>query len=633
MSFWHWLVAKLTAMTGKTKVCLLFFLLAAVYVASLFYYRMWDKAVVSGGDPWGYYVYLPAALLYNDLDSLHRTAEVRRQYAPGSLNYPGNPIGIGEAHPVTDGRQVIKYTMGIALMEAPFFAMAHLLAKPLGFPADGFSKPYILGLHLAALFYTIFGLFVLWRTLRRFFSENIALLAVAVIALATNLYYFTVYNSPMAHAFLFCLHSLVLWGTVWWFESPRLKFALLTGFCSGLISLIRPTEIIVLAIPLLYGLDGPSLLKNQLAFFRKNIRQVAIAALVFILTGIPQLFYWKWTSGHFLFYSYGDEGFHFAKPHIWEGLTGYKNGWLAYTPVMWLALAGIPLLWRQKSPWRWPLAVFLPLHIYLVYSWWCWNYVNGFGSRPMVETYALMAFPLACFLAEMLKRRWATWLTAGALAFFTWLNLFNTWQFSKGLLWSENANAAYFWGMLGKTSMDYFDLVTYESGESQPDTSSIRRSRVLHFNDFENTSDKTTTTEKSHSGTRSLYLTPDLDTGGDWKASIGDLGLRAGDWIRVSVWGCATGSSPVIYHGNVLDCKFMRKRKSKKSRKIRIESKLLNDNFSIWGGNPGYWGEAFFWVKTPPSLRPDDTLHVRVRSMSGYPMFIDDLSVEVWESK
>jgi hypothetical protein len=352
-----------------------------------------------------------------------------------------------------------------------------------------------------------------------------------------------------------------------------------------------------------------------------------------MLAGLPQLLYWKWTSGHFFFYSYQGEGFHFSTPHIWEGLTSYKNGWLAYTPIMLLALAGIPLLWKQKSPWRWPIAVFLPLHIYLTYSWWCWNYINGFGSRPMIESYALLSFPLALFLVTMSKRRWTLRVTAGVLVFFTWLNLFNTWQFSRGLLWSENANTAYFWRMFGKTSMDYFDLATFESGEQQPDTSRIRPSRVLYFNDFENPEELNTTGDMAYAGTRSLYIYQENERVGEWKAAIHDLGLQAGDLVRVSVWGYATDSPPSIYQGNVLDCKFLRKGKSRKSRKIRIESKLRNDNFSIWGGNPGYWGEAYFWVKTPPFLRPEDSLQVRVRNLGGHPMYVDNLSVEIWEER
>ena len=643
-------------MSFNFKASLLVVLLITVYTMSQFHYRMWDKAVLGGGDPWGYYAYLPAAFIHHDLDSLHRTVAVRKAYQPASLNYQDTPLGIGEAHPVGDGKHVIKYTMGIALLEAPFFAMAHALASPFGFPTDGFSKPYILALHLAAFCYTFLGLFVLWRMLRRFFTENIALLTVSVIALATNLYYFTVYNSPMAHAFMFCLHSLVLYGTARWYgpnylshafpspeiitprnhlppEKPRLRFAVLTGLCCGLITLIRPTEVIVLVIPLLYGLNSFSAFKSRLSFWRKHGGQVAAAALVFMLAGIPQMLYWKWTSGHFLFYSYGEEGFNFSNPHIWKGLTSYRNGWLAYTPVMLLALAGIPFLWQQKSPWRWPLMIFLPLHLYLVYSWWCWNYVNGFGSRPMVESYALLAFPLAFFLSEMTKRRWTAWVTTGLLVFFTWLNLFNTWQFSKGLQWTENGNAAFFWRMLGKTSMDYFDLVTYESGEWQPDTASLRRSQVLHFNDFENPADTNMTTREAFSGSYSLYLTPAMNTGGKWSSSIQDLGLKSGDWVSVSVWANATGPAPSIEQGNVLDCKFMRNGKSKKSRKIRIESKLRNDETSIWGGNPGYWGKAQFWVKTPPFLHPDDTLLVRVRNMGGQPVYVDNLSVEIWEKK
>lgn len=237
---------------------------------------------------------------------------------------------------------------------------------------------------------------------------------------------------------------------------------------------------------------------------RSNLNQVALAALAFFLALLPQLVYWKWTSGQFLYYSYGEEGFDFLKPHIWRGLVGYKNGWLAYTPVMWLGLVGLFWLRRNGRDWFWPVWVFVPLNVYIVYSWWCWNYINGFGSRPMVEAAAVMAFPLASFFVEATKRKWLLALTVLAVGFCAWLNLFNTWQFKKGLILSDSGKGAYFWRMLGKTEMNYLDLVVYDTGEPQPNPDGIKQSRVLHFEDYEQLADTSLFGEKAFAGQRLL---------------------------------------------------------------------------------------------------------------------------------
>jgi hypothetical protein len=100
-------------------------------------------------------------------------------------------------------------------------------------------------------------------------------------------------------------------------------------------------------------------------------------------------------SGNWLFYSYGNEGFDFLHPHIFDGLFCFKNGWLSYTPIMLFALIGIMLMHDKNKKILLPLLTFLAIHIYVINCWWCWHYVNGFGNRPMVETYPLLAVPFA----------------------------------------------------------------------------------------------------------------------------------------------------------------------------------------------------------------------------------------------
>ena len=64
----------------------------------------------------GYYVYLPATFIYGGF-----TKEAVRD-----TNYI-------RPWPGTD-KIYTKYTSGVAVLEAPFFALAHLLSSPLGYP-------------------------------------------------------------------------------------------------------------------------------------------------------------------------------------------------------------------------------------------------------------------------------------------------------------------------------------------------------------------------------------------------------------------------------------------------------------------------------------------------------------------
>ncbi|MCB0634846.1 MAG: hypothetical protein KDD15_34175, partial [Lewinella sp.] len=168
---------------------------------------------------------------------------------------PNLPEPGGELHQHTNGNHIIKYTCGVALLELPFFTIGHLLAGALGVAQNGYTLPYRLSLHLGMLFYAFLGLYLLYRVLRSAVRPGIAGLTLVVIALGSNLHYYSVYNGVMAHTTLFFLYSALLFCTVRIYRHPGKTWAFLLGGIIGLIILIRPVELICLAIPLLYGVD------------------------------------------------------------------------------------------------------------------------------------------------------------------------------------------------------------------------------------------------------------------------------------------------------------------------------------------------------------------------------------------
>jgi hypothetical protein len=106
-------------------------------------------------DGQGYYAYLPAAFLYQDLqfsfvDSLKQTYYKEGKRAKFIIETP-------------DGN-VNKYFAGTAVLEAPFFLVGRCLAALVDAPVDGYSWPFQLGIGLAAIVYLILGLFFFRKT-------------------------------------------------------------------------------------------------------------------------------------------------------------------------------------------------------------------------------------------------------------------------------------------------------------------------------------------------------------------------------------------------------------------------------------------------------------------------------------
>jgi hypothetical protein len=606
-------------------------IVALFYVASFHIYKPWQGGIIGGGDTWGYYLYLPALFIHGDLDNLEKSLESRKKYHPGyySAHQEKNPLGIGEAHLSPIGRKVNKYTIGMAILYAPFFFMAHLYSKIFGITADGYSFIYIYLVHLSSVIYIMIGLFFLRKVLLKFFDDRVSLISIAIIALATNLYYFCVLNSPMAHPYLFFLYCMLLFFSKGWHENYQTKYAIGIGLSLGFITLIRPTEIIAVFIPLLWGVSFFKGFKERAFLLAEKKKSLLFAFGAAFLVMLPQLIYWKYTTGSFLYYSYSDEGFNFLKPNLYWGIFQFKNGWLAYTPAMIFSLLGILFSFRRRREFLMPILFFLPIHIYITYSWWCWNYINGFGSRPMIETYALLSLPLAVFTQEILNRKWWIYLYAPLVTFFIWLNVFNTYQFSLGILWSEDANWNYYKTVFGKTSINKSDLVVYDSGEMQPDVSNLKFSERIYVNTFEDSTSEYYDSFSAFKGEYSFTFNNELEFGPGFKVKLDTINANAGDWLKASVYCMRKYEGNDIYRMSSLVVKVG----DKKWRHVRLDNKPGNTINSLWGGKSNVWEKVDLWVQIPESINGNEIVESFIWNRNHNKIYIDEFVVEVWKPR
>lgn len=607
-----------------------FLIVTIVLSVSFWKYSRWDNLIIPGGDPWGYYMYLPATFIHHDLDKLDVTLKTRGLHGIGATSSKRNPLGIDESFHLGDGKQVVKYTSGLAILYSPFFMGAHLYAKMSDtYAADGFSLPYIMAISLSTLFFALLGLWVLRNILLRFFSENIVALTILSLALATNLYSFSAQHLGMAHTYLFTLHVLLLYASMRFFEDFNWKHAVGIGLAAGFITLIRPVEILCLLIPLLYGIHRLADVPERGKLIRQHLPKVLTAVGVFVLCGVPQLIYWKWATGHWVHYSYGNEGFDFLNPLLKKGLVGFKNGWLIYTPIMVFSLVGFFTGFR-KNPLFWVLVILLPLHIYIIYSWWNWQYINGFGSRPMVDLYGLLAFPLAACFAWMSRYKLGIGLLAVAFVFFSWLNLFQTYQFSKLLLFTEDGNWAYYQSTFGKDHLTYRDLAHFDTGESQPDPDDLAKVRTIHYLNFEDSLNANYVRIPGAEGDFAYKLTLKETYGPTLSVKVSDMQAQAYDWLRISAKAYKETTTFNIYDMSNMVASFEHKDKTIKWRALRIDNKLGNHYHFFYAGTGGVWEDIHFWTQVPSGMKGDAIFKCYPYTKSPHPVFLDEIKVEVW---
>lgn len=614
----------------ESKKTLLF--LAVFYLSSLVFYHNWGDYLLGNGDSLGYYNYLPAFFIHHDLiDAESRqTAYARRKNRSEHANETFTPEEL-PLHALVGanykGRYVNYYTCGIALLETPFFLVAHALAKPLGYKADGYSLPYRMALSLSGCLYGLLGLFFLRKILRGLFDETTTSITLLIVGMATNLYYFSTYNPFMSHNHLFCLVAILIWATIRFYDTFERRYLFVIAFLGGFISLTRPIDALFLVIPFFYKVYSWRTLSERIQLIWSRKLDFLIAAFFFILPIVPQLFYWKLQTGHWIFNSYGESfKFNFKHPELKRGLFYFQNGWLAYTPVMALAVLGIAFLFKKRD-FLVPILLFLPTYCFVIYSWWCWNYINGYGSRPMIDTYAFLAIPLS--MSVDFIRRLPIW---GRLPLFSLVGLFglvNIWQTQQTnlhVLFSEDGSLPYIWNILPKTKLDYSALIAFDSQMFQPSNPTFIK--TVYNNTFEDSVASPNSIRENVSNGQVAYKIPSGSYSATYRGTIADF--EGAKWVRISVKAFSPDNNYFeLYQKSLLIVDIKRGDKPLEWRGVRLENKL-GEADKILGGKTKVWGEVSYFVKIPSDVLPTDQVGCYVWCNNTYPIIIDDLKVEAY---
>jgi len=419
----------------------------------------WEKDYrIIASDVMGYYLYLPAVVVYNDM----------------SLDFIGK-----ESSKLKDkvwflisptGKKVIQYTVGMSMLYSPFFLVAHIVSPWFGYEADGYTPPYQILLLISSLFYFGLALRFLRKILSKYFTAIPTAITLFTMAIGTNLLFYTTYEATMSHAYSFSMFVFFLYLLIGWLEKPGYGKTILLGLVTGMIALIRPTNMLVVVLFFLWGVTSWKWMINRLLFLLKSYKQILLMILAFFVVWIPQFLYWKYISGSYLYFSYGDRAwFFFNDPEIINLLFSYRKGWLLYTPVMALSLIGIPFLLKYSKDTFLSVMIFTILNIYILASWCFWWYGGSFGLRAFVDSYVLMAIPFAAFISWCLDRKWfiklaMTIVLAALIAF----NIFQIAQYNKGSLHFVSMTKEAYWETFLKIrpTQKYYDALEYPDYEA-----------------------------------------------------------------------------------------------------------------------------------------------------------------------
>jgi len=403
-------------------------MLNKIEIAALYVIDLWDRhficalaslifglyAFTYAGNPFGppirsdgigYYIYLPAFVIYGDPSFNQIVDEHFDGFIPGYT---------GVALYAETGRHFNKYNCGVAIFGLPFFLLAHLftfiLRTPPGgadwlayqYAMDGMSPLYGHAVAIGGAIYFLMGCILLRNWLRRQCSSRLSSATVGLLVIGTNLWDVGGATSFSTHSIGLFLFASFLWVFTYWSKQPRnTSWTVVLGVIIGSIVLVRLTNLLILLVLALYPLVRWREIGNQVRLSLIRWPQFLLMGLVALLVFFPQMLFWKYSTGQWIFNSYGSRGLpHLADPALFDVLFSVQKGVFVWTPVLAMVIPGLFLMKRVFIEWRWAIAVLLLFQLYVIASAAVWDAGACFGQRYFSEYLVFAALPMVAFISS-----------------------------------------------------------------------------------------------------------------------------------------------------------------------------------------------------------------------------------------
>lgn len=393
------------------------------------------RKIFIDGDGSGHYAYLPSLIIYHTLDFTDVFTFEKSQRPPDYMGHYFHKY---------DNILINKYTSGTALLQLPFFLVGYLLSLLLGFPLDGYNVVFQYSIAIGTLFWVGLGLMFFVRLLTTYsIDRKFAWLMSVVCLLGTNLFFYTFVDPSFSHAYSFSIITIFLYYVRTVFIDYSRSRLVLSAFLLGIIVLIRPANIIVIAIlPFLSG--SYSNFINVIKLKIQNHDYIFTILAFFIGVG-PQLIINYIQTGSPVIYGYKNEGFYFSDPQIFNFLFSFKKGWFVYSPIFLLLFPGLIYMWRSQTKFTFISFIsFFGILVYIFSSWWNWYYGDSFGMRPMVDYYGLFMLVIALFLYNSC-RQWVKIIGFVFIALAILLNLAQSYQYARGIIHADSMTKEAYW--------------------------------------------------------------------------------------------------------------------------------------------------------------------------------------------
>ena len=459
-------------MLRKIKLIASAFLVLILFISSINNY-IGNTELTIQADGIGYYDYLPATFIYHDLYRLNTEVNSNTSNRVAKLK--------GIYVKTENGSLVNKYAVGTALLQMPFFLAVYLTEQAQPETQAGYTLPYQKSVFYAALFYLFLSLIFLHLLLETYaISSWVIFISQLLLVLATSLTHYANVEASFSHVYSLFAITAFLYFARQFFILREANLFLWSSFFFGLILILRPVNILILAaLPFIAG--SFENIKEGLIYLYRRYAIAGMGVCIVLLFGAFLSLIWYVQCEQFILNTYNnEEGFYFLNPQIWNILFSYKKGLFIYAPILFIAFFTL-IIWFKKKQY-FTLLTWLGFFIFLTYilsSWWSWFYGCSYGLRAYIDFYALFFIPIAILVQSS-----TNWLRLGIIVFglaSVYLNLVQTYQYKEYILHWIDMDQTSYWKVFGETDRKYkgilwkrsYDLNTFELSKELP----------LHFNE------------------------------------------------------------------------------------------------------------------------------------------------------
>lgn len=497
-------------------------------------------------------------------------------------------------------------------------------------PGWGINSPVYVALTNSIC--TVLGIGILRKVLLNYFSDKVAAIILVLIVAGTNFLCLTTYEPDLIHPLLFLCYVLILWSTIGWQKTFKWKYAILLSLFTVFTISIRLSEISCILIPVFWGIYNKSTFHDRWMAIKQHYWQALVIVFLIMLAVLGQILHPDFLYG-ILDLSNNPQKNHFTfiAPYLPDVLLSFRKGWLIYTPVMIFSILGFYFL-AAKNPFIfYSTFLFFIINLHIVSSWSIWWEGESFGQRSMISSYPVLALSLGYFLDWLAQKKGYIKIPLFILpGLFVFLNLFQTWQYTHGILDSSHITCKYYGAIFGAVRQDkvaekyllqefpdVYKEVLYNEHRYNKRT-------LVHY-DFDKPDPAyrvAPTSEFSWSGKFSYKLYEQEQFSPGISEKFSKLTNKDDTWIRIS--GYVYYSSRDAIKGGYLAITCNHQNNLYKYKALNLEKQDLV---------PGKWNKITVDYQTPYLIDKDDLLQAYFWYAGKKSIYVDDIQIEIFEPR